>query len=146
MRILLLAWTATILSGCTHYANIIDFDLSRKNEDYIILKLVTNENLEDLKNSYWCYEPVIIYGVAKINGDEDFPFSVKGWKHLEMIGHDKYRTEWELPVKKKITIDETTYTYNYSDQNRVVFFVKLFGATMAGGHLDSDIVKAEIKK
>ena len=146
MKKISLVLAAIILSGCTHYVDIVDFDISIKNDDYFILKLVTNESLEKLKNSYWCYEPVVIYGVDNVNDNEEFPFSVKGWGKVELIESKKYSTEWELPLKRKITIDDTTYAYDYSDQDQVVFFVRLFGATMSGGHLDSDTIKVEMKK
>lgn len=146
MKTFLFFCIGMILSGCTRYVDIVDFDISKKNNEFFILKLVTNESLEKLKNSYWCYEPVVIYGIDNVNGNEKFPFSVKGWKETKLAESKRYKTEWELPLKKRLTIDETTYAYDYSGQDHLVFFVKLFGATMSGGHLDSDTIKVEIKK
>lgn len=134
MKTFLFFCIGMILSGCTRYVDIVDFDISKKNNEYFILKLVTNESLEKLKNSYWCYEPVVIYGIDNVNDDEKFPFSVIGGSEKELFEKKMYETKWEIPVERELAIiGDKTYSYDYSDQNQVVFFVKISGATMGGG-------------
>ena len=137
------------LVSCTHHIDIIKVN-STFNDDHILLKVVTNENLTEYENSNWAYFIGMSYNVIqtkkKVMDSHTFPFMAKNIYLGKRIKNSKhYMSEWTIPFKNIIGIGRQEYSYDFSKEKINYLTIIIDGATMGGNRVETQpfIVKLE---
>ena len=129
------------LVSCTHHINIIKVD-SAFQDDYILLKVVTNEDLREYENSNWAYCIGMSYNVIQtkkqVMNNHTFPFMAKNICLGKQIKDSKnYMSKWKIPFKNKIGISGNSYFYDFSKNNENCLRIIIDGATMGGTRVET---------
>ncbi len=115
---------------------------------YFYIDLITDENLEMFKNSIWSYEPILIYNISsRLVQSQTLPFSIKCWQWDNNEENQAgYLSKWKIPTENSVTVGGNSYSYSLAGEDMKYMYFKIYGATMSGGHLSSNVVQITVER
>lgn len=136
-----------IFQGCTATVHITDAYVENVDQGNIVLAVKTEEDLSSYEQSKYAHFVMLKYYINRENlvptGDyaklsAEYPFSAK--RRLENhydSGNGDYLSRWKIPLYKEANTSTEEYEYNLLENSENTITIRIYGATMGGGHLDS---------
>lgn len=133
------------IQGCSATINILNVTVDNIDALNVNLAIETDEKISEYDNSSYAYEVMLRYyidtdDIKKQAHSIVYPFSCRRIKKRE---NENYISKWKIPLRDKINFLGQTYQYDFSKQNKNTIIIKLYGATMGWGKVQSSPYKLQ---
>jgi hypothetical protein len=157
IKVIIFTFVCLSIQGCSASVQITGVDIELNDLKQIVFFVKTDKNINEFTNSYYAYKVMLQY---HINGNkfiedegisssvEQFPFSAKRivLNNQPIIDQDgNFISKWVIPTSDEVNISGRKYYYNIDKFNGRFGAIKLYGATMGGGHLGSPPYQFQIE-
>lgn len=148
-----LLWAAA--TGCgTLHVKAIDVRVLEEREEFVVVQLVTDQNVSVLNGSKWAAQVRLCYSVddnKPVKVDEDAPnYDLTSITYTRPFGAQiveedaafgrHFVSRWKLRREDKVDISPVVYAYSLRDGKEHMVTFEVYGASYSGGYLRSNPV------